>query len=226
MGFSSVMSRSTTVGSSSMRRMSEQAPTFRKVAYSLMFESPTMTCRRRYRSESACGSSRVLMIGRDRVVADETPSQMCSARWEIENCDTAGGLEDLAGAGVDLAAHQERDEHLGVVVQVVVAAGQVVLVAAVAVARRVGVVAEQVDVAPDALLGEALLGGLDELLRGSTPPPCRAPPGRAASRTPAWRTRGASRRRGTAGHRWPGRRWRSDPRTRPAGTGSGRPRRG
>ncbi len=40
-----------------------------------------MTCSRRYRSASACGSSRVLMIGRERVVALETPSQMCSARW-------------------------------------------------------------------------------------------------------------------------------------------------
>mgnify|MGYP003330686316 CR=1 FL=1 len=30
---------------------------------------------------AACGSSRVLMIGRDRVVALETPSQTCSARW-------------------------------------------------------------------------------------------------------------------------------------------------
>ena len=40
-----------------------------------------MTCRRRYFSASACGSSRVLMIGRLRVVADDTPSQMWSARW-------------------------------------------------------------------------------------------------------------------------------------------------
>ena len=52
--------------------------------YSLMFESPTMTWRRRYRSASAWGSSRVLMIGRLRVVAELTPSQMCSARWAIE----------------------------------------------------------------------------------------------------------------------------------------------
>ena len=59
----------------------EVVPTFKKVAYSLMLESPTMTCRRRKRSASACGSSRVLMMGRLRVVAEETPSQMCSARW-------------------------------------------------------------------------------------------------------------------------------------------------
>ena len=57
------------------------APTLSSVVVSLMLESPTMTCRRRNRSASACGSSRVLMIGRDRVVADDTLSQMCSARW-------------------------------------------------------------------------------------------------------------------------------------------------
>src|SRR5690606_10240106 len=65
----------------------------------------------------------------------------------------AGGLEHLAGAGVDLAAHEERDQDLGVVAHVVVAVGEVVLVAAVAVARRVGVVLEQVDRAADRLLG-------------------------------------------------------------------------
>ena len=84
-GFSRVMSRSTTPGSSSIRNMMLVAPTFRKVAYSLMLESPTITCSRRKRSASAWGSSRVLMMGRLRVVADDTPSQMCSARWLREN---------------------------------------------------------------------------------------------------------------------------------------------
>ena len=60
-------------------------PTLRKVAYSLMLESPTITWSRRKRSASACGSSLVLMIGRLRVVAEETPSQMCSARWLRQN---------------------------------------------------------------------------------------------------------------------------------------------
>ena len=55
-------------------------PIFRYVANSLMFESPTMTWSRRYFSGSAWGSSRVLMIGRLRVVAEEMASQMCSAR--------------------------------------------------------------------------------------------------------------------------------------------------
>ena len=81
----------------------------------------------------------------------------------------ACGREDLAGAGVDLPAHQERHQHRGVVLQVVVTAGQVVLVAAVAVAGRVGVVAEQVDVATDALLGEPLLGGLDQAAQDPLP---------------------------------------------------------
>ncbi len=60
-------------------------PTFMNVVHSLMFESPTITWSRRKRSASACGSSRVLMIGRERVVADDTPSQMCSARCEMQN---------------------------------------------------------------------------------------------------------------------------------------------
>ena len=54
---------------------------FSQVVNSLMFESPTITCSRRNRSASACGSSLVLMIGRDLVVAEDTLSQMCSARW-------------------------------------------------------------------------------------------------------------------------------------------------
>ena len=85
MGFSRVMSRSTTRGSSSIRSISAQAPTLRKVLYSLMLESPTITCRRRNRSASAWGSSRVLMMGRERVVAEDMPSQMCSARWLTQN---------------------------------------------------------------------------------------------------------------------------------------------
>ena len=80
-GFSSVRSRHGRESSSSMRSTIDVAPTLRNVVYSLMFESPTITCSRRNRSASAWGSSRVLMIGRERVVALDTPSQMCSARW-------------------------------------------------------------------------------------------------------------------------------------------------
>ena len=46
-GFSSVMSRSTTEVSSSMRSRIDVVPTLRNVEYSLMFESPTITWRRR-----------------------------------------------------------------------------------------------------------------------------------------------------------------------------------
>jgi hypothetical protein len=83
MGFSRVRSRRT-VASSTMARTRSVAPTLRKADHSDMLESPTITCRRRYRSASAWGSSRVLMIGRERVVAEETPSQMCSARWAMQ----------------------------------------------------------------------------------------------------------------------------------------------
>ena len=79
-GFSSVRSRITTPASI-IRSTRSVVPTLSSVVVSLMLESPTMTCSRRKRSASACGSSRVLMIGRLRVVADDTPSQMCSARW-------------------------------------------------------------------------------------------------------------------------------------------------
>ena len=83
MGFSRVRSRITTP-SSIIRSTRSHEATLSIVVVSLMLESPTMTWRRRYFSASAWGSSRVLMIGRLRVVALETPSQMCSAR-----CDTA-----------------------------------------------------------------------------------------------------------------------------------------
>ena len=67
-GFSIVRSRITTP-SSIIRSTRSQLATLSIVVVSLMLESPTMTCSRRKRSASACGSSRVLMIGRDRVVA-------------------------------------------------------------------------------------------------------------------------------------------------------------
>jgi len=105
-----------------------------------MFESPTITWRRRKRSASACGSSLVLMIGRLLVVAEETPSQMCSARWLMQKHRSARRLQHLARPGVDLAGDEERDQHLGVVAEVVPATRQVVLVAAVGVPGRVGVV--------------------------------------------------------------------------------------
>jgi len=76
-------------------RTSSVLATFSSVVACDMFESPTMTCNRRNRSASACGSSRVLMIGLDRVVAEETPSQMCSARWLSMNVVPRGELRTL-----------------------------------------------------------------------------------------------------------------------------------
>jgi hypothetical protein len=67
-----------------MRSTKSVVVTFSSAVVSLMLESPTMTCSRRNRSASACGSSRVLMIGPRPVVALEMPSQMCSARWLTE----------------------------------------------------------------------------------------------------------------------------------------------
>ncbi len=58
-------------------------PTFRKVATSQRLASPTITCRRRYCCGSACGSSRVLTIGRFSVVSSPTSSSKKSARWLI-----------------------------------------------------------------------------------------------------------------------------------------------
>ena len=194
--------------------------------YSLMFESPTITCSRRKRSASACGSSRVLMIGRDRVVALDTPSQMCSARWRDAVHRAACGLQHLARAGVDLAGDEERDQHVGELGEVAVALDEVVLVAAVGVAGGVGVVLEQVDLAADALLAQPLLGAAHEALEDAAPPPCRARRGRRWSRTRASRTRGGCRRRGRGGRRSRGRRCSTGPTRRPGGTGSGRPRRG
>ena len=144
-------------------------PTFRNVVYSLMFESPTITWSRRNRSASACGSSRVLMIGRDRVVALETPSQMCSARWRDAVHRAARGLQHLARAGVDLAGHEERDQDVGELAEVAVALDEVVLVAAVGVAGGVGVVLEEEDLAADAFLAQPLLGAVDETFEDPLP---------------------------------------------------------
>ncbi len=80
-GFSRPRSRIGRPASTS-RSTRSVAPTLSIVVVSDIEESPTMTCSRRYCSASACGSSRVLMIGRERVVALETDSQMWSARWD------------------------------------------------------------------------------------------------------------------------------------------------
>ena len=58
-------------------------PVLRYVATSHMVASPMITCSRRNRSALACGSSRVLMIGRLSVVSSPTSTSKKSARWLI-----------------------------------------------------------------------------------------------------------------------------------------------
>ena len=91
--------------------------------------------------------------------------------------------------------------------------------------RRVRVVLEQVDVAGDALLVQAHLGRGQQRLEDPLARLVVRDQVHDACRTRASRTRGASRRRGTGGRRSPGRRWTTGPSGRPAGTGTGRPRR-
>ena len=69
--------------SSTMASTIAVVPTFKNVAMSERLASPTMTCRRRNRLGSACGSSRVLTIGRFSVVSRPTISSKNSARCEI-----------------------------------------------------------------------------------------------------------------------------------------------
>src|SRR6202048_787380 len=78
-------------------------------------------------------------------------------------------LQDLARAGVDLTGHEERDEHLGVVPEVVPPAGQVVLVAPVGVAGRVGVVLKQEDDAPYAFPSHAGPGRYHQVFEDALP---------------------------------------------------------
>ena len=105
----------------------------------------------------------------DRVVALETPSQMCSARWLTRVARAARRLGDLAGADDDLPGHQERDQDVGQPGELPGPADEVVLVAAVGVAGGVGVVLEQVDLAGDALVVQPLLGVEEQPLEDPLP---------------------------------------------------------
>ena len=58
-------------------------PIFSAVAHWLMFASPMMTWKRRYRCESACGSSRVLTSGRRFIVSIEQSTLKKSERCAI-----------------------------------------------------------------------------------------------------------------------------------------------
>ena len=119
-----------------------------------MFESPTMTCSRRKRSGIgvglvACVDDRATP-GRCR--GHSFPYVLGALRQAVDR--TAGGLQAPCPPRVDLAADEERNEHLGVMGEIVAPAGQVVLVAAVGIPRRVGVVLEEVDDPADPFLAQ------------------------------------------------------------------------
>ena len=156
-GLSRVMSLRTTPAST-MRSTRSVAPTLSSIVVSLMLESPTMTCSRRNLSASPSGSSLVLMIGRDLVVADDTPSQMCSARWLTQYTAPRGVASTFPAPQISCLVTRN-----GVRMSVSrpsswLLRDQVVLVAAVGIARRVGVVLEQVNVPGDAFLAQPLVG--------------------------------------------------------------------
>ena len=70
---------------SASRRTSSVVAYRSQAVASSQFESPEITCSRRYRAGSACGSSRVLISGRARVVWFDTTSARVSKRWLIVN---------------------------------------------------------------------------------------------------------------------------------------------
>jgi hypothetical protein len=78
-------------------------------------------------------------------------------------------LEDLPRAGKDLPGHEERDHDLGQPSELAVTRDEIVLVAAVGVARRVGVVLEEIDVAGDPFLSQPGFGGLQEAFEDALP---------------------------------------------------------
>ena len=128
-----------------------------------------MTWRRRNRSASAWGSSRVLMIGPGPGGGrrDALPDVLGPLGDAVHGAP--GRLEDLPRAGEDLAADEERDQDVGEAGEVALPLDEVVLVAAVGVAGRVGVVLEQVHLTPDALLPQPLLGRHEEALEDPLP---------------------------------------------------------
>jgi len=222
-GFSSVRSRIGTPASI-VRSTRSVAPILSSVVTSFMLLSPTMTCSRRKRWASACGSSRVFD---DRPAAgggaaDALPDVLGALAHAVDRA--ARRLQHLAGADDDLAANQERDEHVGQSGELALPAHQVVLVAAVGVAGAVGVVLEQVDVAGDALLAQPPLGVHGQTLED---PLAGLVVGDQVDRAVAL---GAGVLRVGAdvevepGRRCAGRRCCYGPTTRPGGTGSAPPR--
>ena len=106
-----------------------------------------ITCSRRYLSASACGSSRVLMIGRFSVVSRPTSTSKKSAREDSWKpwCAPRCRCPTRPGAGEHLPGHEERDQPADDVDERRLPVHQVVLVRAVRGALAVGVVLVQLD---------------------------------------------------------------------------------
>ena len=98
---------------------------------------------------------------------DSFPDVLCALRQAEHR--SAGGLENLAGTGEDLTAHQKRDEDLGVMGEVVPSTRQVILVTSVRIAGRVGVVLEQVYDTPDPLFAQPRLRSGDQCVEDPLP---------------------------------------------------------
>src|ERR1700691_4971320 len=156
-GLSSEKSRKATPASI-ISSTSAALPTLSMGLVSHMLESPTMTCRRRYFSASACGSSRVLMIGRLRVVAEETPSQMCSARWERQKVEALGVCSTLPAPQISWRVSKKGSSTSEVRVHPAARQEQIVPVTASCVSCCVLSLCDQVVPPADALVGKPLLG--------------------------------------------------------------------
>ena len=162
---SAVMNRSSIIASTSA-----VVPTLRYVDTSDRLASPMITCSRRYRSGSACGSSRVLMIGRFSVVSRPTSTSKKSARWLTwKPCSRPSCPIPTRPAPHDhLAADEERRQVPDDVAERRRAPHQVVLVGAVRRALVVGVVLVEHDRRPAGQLAGAAL----RRRASPAPPPC------------------------------------------------------
>ncbi len=98
---------------------------------------------------------------------DRLPDVVGALRQAVDRA--TGGREHLARAGEHLPRDEERHEDLGQAGEVTLPPHEVVLVTAVRVAGRVGVVLEQVHLAREALVLEALLRVGDETFEDALP---------------------------------------------------------
>src|ERR1700760_1161727 len=110
-----------------------------------MLASPMMTCSRRYFSGSACGSSRVLMIGRLSVVSRPTSTSKKSARWLSWNPVPRPSAPIAPRPAHARGGHEERGQVPDDVGERGGPPHQVVLVGAVGGALVVGVVLVELD---------------------------------------------------------------------------------